>query len=98
MLALVIGWKRYVSTIRDKTATLYQAVVCKNLYNQFPDILVNKISVRDMVAFFEKQEQINLKRARTILVQARSAINWCISRQVIDSCELMCRNFSRCLQ
>jgi integrase len=81
--------EKYVSTLRDKTATLYQAVVCKNLYNQFPDIPVNKIPVRDWVTFFEKQEQINLKRARTILVQAKSAINWCISRQVIDSCELM---------
>ncbi|OCG25930.1 integrase [Gilliamella sp. HK2] len=81
--------EKYVSTLRNKTATLYQAVVCKNLYNQFPDIPVNEIPIRDWVTFFEKQEQINLKRARTILVQAKSAINWCISRQVIDSCELM---------
>ena len=81
--------EKYVSTLRDKTETLYQSVVYKNLYNQFSDIPVDSIPVRDWLAFFEEQERINLKRARTILVQAKSAINWCISRQVIGSCELM---------
>lgn len=81
--------EKYVSTLRDKTGALYQSVVYKNLYNQFSDVPIDSIPVRDWVTFFEAQERINLKRARTILVQAKSAINWCIGRQLIESCELM---------
>lgn len=80
---------KYVSTLREKTAILYKSVVYKNLYNQFPNVSVQDIPVRDWVNFFDEQEKINLKRARVILVQAKSAINWCIGRQVIQSCELI---------
>lgn len=78
----------YVSTLREKTSTLYKSVVYKNLYNQFNDIPIQDISVRNWIKYFDNQEKINLKRARVIFVQARSAINWCIGRQIIESCEI----------
>ncbi|XKM12712.1 site-specific integrase [Orbaceae bacterium ac157xtp] len=80
--------EKYVSTLREKTKILYTSVVYKNLYNRFPDTPVQNISIRAWVNYFDEQEKINLKRARAILVQAKSAINWCIGRQIISACEL----------
>ncbi|WVD70496.1 hypothetical protein RHO14_09030 [Orbus wheelerorum] len=81
--------ERYVSRLREKTAALYNAVVYKSLFNQFNEISVQEIPVRDWVKYFDEQERLNPKKARVIFVQAKSAINWCIGRQVIESCELM---------
>ncbi|RKS87282.1 integrase [Orbus hercynius] len=81
--------ERYVSTLREKTAQLYKAIVYKSLYNQFNDISVQDISVRDWVKYFDEQEKLNPKKAKVIFVQLKSALNWCIGRQIIESCELM---------
>lgn len=82
-------WRdKYVSTLKEKTQLLYDSVVYKNLYSVFPDTPVNNIQVKDWVKYFDKQEEINPKRAKAILVQAKSMIHWCLSRQVIESCEL----------
>ncbi|EOJ4277462.1 tyrosine-type recombinase/integrase, partial [Escherichia coli] len=50
---------------------------------------VASIPVSAWARFFDKQESLNKKKARVLLLQLRSVINWCISRQLIPSCELL---------
>lgn len=88
MIAWIIGLKnmfqRYAKQQRDY---IHQWFI--NIFIiRFPDVAVQNISVREWVNYFDEQEKINLKRARVIFVQAKSAINWCIGRQVISTCEL----------
>ncbi|EIX8906482.1 tyrosine-type recombinase/integrase, partial [Escherichia coli] len=53
------------------------------------DSPVAGIPVSAWARFFDKQESLNKKKARVLLLQLRSVINWCISRQLIPSCELL---------
>ena len=81
-------WDKYVSNLKPNTKTLYRSVVYNTMYTEFEDMPVANIPVSLWVRFFDKQEQLNSKKARVLLVQLRSVINWCISRQLIPSCEL----------
>lgn len=82
-------WEQYVSTLKPNTRTLYKSVVYNTMYTEFEDMPVANIPVSLWVRFFDKQEKLNGKKARVLLVQLRSVINWCVSRQLIPSCELM---------
>lgn len=82
-------WDKYVTGLRSNTQTLYKSVVYSTMYNQFENTSVSSIPVSAWVKFFDKQERNNAKKARVLLLQLRSVINWCISRQLIPSCELM---------
>lgn len=82
-------WDRYVSDLKPNTQTLYRSVVYNTMYTQFEDAPVANIPVSAWVRFFDKQESLNKKKARVLLLQLRSVINWCISRQLIPSCELL---------
>lgn len=59
------------------------------MYTEFPDAPVVNIPVSAWVRFFDKQEKKNSKKARVLLLQLRSVMNWCISRQLIPSCEVL---------
>ncbi len=82
-------WEKYVTGLKPNTQTLYRSVVYNTLYAEFVDVPVASIPVSAWVQFFHKQESLNKKKARVVLLQLRSVINWCISRQLIPSCELM---------
>ncbi|MFP2429297.1 tyrosine-type recombinase/integrase [Enterobacter ludwigii] len=82
-------WDKYVSGLKPNTQTLYKSVVYNTMYTQFEDAPVAKIPVSAWVRFFDKQESLNKKKARVLLLQIRSVVNWCISRQLIPSCELL---------
>ncbi|BEO24336.1 integrase [Serratia marcescens] len=82
-------WDKYVSGLKPNTRTLYQSVVYNTMYTEFKDMPVANIPVSLWVRFFDKQEKDNSKKARVLLVQLRSVVNWCISRQLIPSCEVM---------
>jgi len=75
--------------LRVNTVNLYESVVVKHVGEAFPGKDASSISVKDWIGFFSAQERVNAKRARMMLVQAKSAFSWCVRRQVIDSCELM---------
>ncbi|OYG37746.1 Arm DNA-binding domain-containing protein, partial [Klebsiella pneumoniae] len=79
-------WGKYVETLKPNTQTLYKSVVYNTMYTEFPDAPVVNIPVSAWVRFFDKQEKKNSKKARVLLLQLRSVMNWCISRQLIPSC------------
>lgn len=81
-------WEKYVEGLKQNTRTLYKSVVYNTMYTEFKDMPVTNIPVSQWVLFFDKQEKLNKKKARVLLLQLRSVINWCISRQLIPSCEL----------
>lgn len=81
-------WEKYVSGLKENTRILYKSVVYNTMYSEFPDTPVANIPISMWVKFFDKQESLNKKKARVLLTQLRSVINWCISRQIIPSCEL----------
>lgn len=84
-------WRQdYVHTqLRPKTAALYEAVAVKHIRDVFPERPIDTINVREWMDYFTEQERINSKRARTLFVQAKSAINWCLRRQLINGSSLM---------
>ena len=82
-------WDKYVTGLKPNTQTLYKSVVYNTMYTQFEDTPVANIPVSAWVRFFDKQESLNKKKSRVLLLQLRSVINWCISRQLIPSCELL---------
>ncbi|EGT7584812.1 site-specific integrase [Salmonella enterica] len=82
-------WDKYVTDLKPNTQTLYKSVVYNTMYTQFADTPVANIPVSAWVRFFDKQESQNKKKARVLLLQLRSVVNWCISRQLIPSCELL---------
>lgn len=82
-------WDKYASSLKPNTQTLYRSVVYNTVYTQFEDAPIAHIPVSAWVRFFDKQESSNKKKARVLLQQLRSVINWCISRQLIPSCEVM---------
>jgi len=82
-------WDKYASKLKPNTQTLYKSVVYNSMYTQFSGTPVANIPVSAWVRFFDKQEEMNDKKSRVLLVQLRSVINWCISRQLIPSCEVM---------
>ncbi|ENT9569115.1 tyrosine-type recombinase/integrase [Salmonella enterica] len=82
-------WDKYVTGLKPNTQTLYESVVYNTMYTQFADTPVANIPVSAWVRFFDKQESKNKKKARVLLLQLRSVVNWCISRQLIPSCELL---------
>lgn len=75
--------------LRPKTQALYESTLLKNLRNSFPGRPISDISVKQWVDLFTAQERDNPRRARQLLTQMRSAISWCIRRQVIDNCSIM---------
>lgn len=84
-------WKEhYVDVaLRPKTQALYTSTVLKHLEDAFPGRPIADITVKQWVDFFAKEEKENPRRARQLLSQGRTAINWCIRRQVIDSSSIM---------
>lgn len=82
-------WDKYVKDLRSNTQTLYRSVVYTTMYTEFKGSPVHNIPVSAWVRFFDKQEKLNKKKARVLLVQLRSVMNWCMSRQLIPSCEVM---------
>lgn len=84
-------WKeQYVDVaLRPRTQTLYTSTVLKHLTGAFPGRAIGDITVKQWIDFFSREERENPRRARQLLVQARSAIGWCIRRQVIDNASIM---------
>ena len=83
-------WESYVmANLKPNTRTLYKSVVYNTMYTQFPEAPVANIPVSSWVRFFDHQEKLNGKKARVLLIQLRSVINWCISRQLITSCDVL---------
>lgn len=75
--------------LRPKTKALYESTVIKHMKDAFPNQNINDITVRQWMERFTAEEKINPRRARQLLTQLRSAINWCIRRQYIDTCSVM---------
>ncbi|MDE9436421.1 site-specific integrase [Xenorhabdus bovienii] len=82
-------WDKYASTLKPNTQILYKSVVYNTMYTKFLCTPVASIPVSSWVKFFDKQEKENPKKARVLLTQMRSVVNWCIKRQFIPSCEVM---------
>ncbi|WP_133841244.1 tyrosine-type recombinase/integrase [Erwinia rhapontici] len=82
-------WDKYVTGLKENTRILYKSVVYNTMYTEFRDVPVASIPVSLWVQFFDKQEKNNKKKARVLLLQLRSVMNWCISRQLIPSCEVI---------
>ncbi|KGT88049.1 integrase [Erwinia typographi] len=80
-------WGKYVSGLKENTRILYRSVVYNTMYTEFRDVPVASVPVSLWVQFFDKQN--NKKKARVLLLQLRSVMNWCISRQLIPSCEVL---------
>ncbi|MED5719386.1 integrase, partial [Enterobacter hormaechei] len=74
---------------KPNTKTLYKSIVYNTMYTQFSNTPVADVPISSWVKFFDKQEKTNPKKARVLLMQLRSVINWCISRQFISSCEVL---------
>ncbi|HEC8328477.1 TPA: site-specific integrase [Providencia rettgeri] len=82
-------WEKYAAKLKPNTQTLYKSVVYNTMYTQFGNTPVKDVPISSWVKFFDKQEKLNPKKARVLLMQLRSVINWCISRQFISSCEVL---------
>ncbi|WP_368870130.1 tyrosine-type recombinase/integrase [Proteus mirabilis] len=82
-------WDKYASQLKPNTKTLYKSIVYNTMYTQFSNTPVADVPISSWVKFFDKQEKTNPKKARVLLMQLRSVINWCISRQFISSCEVL---------
>ncbi|MBD2792331.1 tyrosine-type recombinase/integrase [Xenorhabdus sp. 42] len=82
-------WDKYASTLKPNTQILYRSVVYNTMYTQFSCTPVAGIPTLLWMKFFDKQEKENPKKARMLLTQMRSVINWCVARQFIPSCEVM---------
>ena len=82
-------WDEYVADLKPNTRTLYKSVVYNTLYTEFKDASVAQIPASAWEGFFAKQESLNKKKARVLLLQLRSVVNWCIRSQLIPSCELL---------
>lgn len=82
-------WDSYATTLKPNTQTLYKSVVYNTMYTEFEEIPVAHIPVSSWVQYFTRQEKKNIKKARVLMLQLRSVINWCISRQLVPSCELL---------
>lgn len=82
-------WDKYASGLKPNTQTLYKSVVYNTMCTQFGETPVSDVPVSSWIKFFDKQEKANPKKARVLLMQLRSVITWCISRQFIASCEVM---------
>lgn len=80
---------KYVSTLRSNTQMLYKSVLYNSMHTEFKSVPISNISISSWVSFFDKQEKANPKKARVLLVQLKSMLNWCMSRQFIASCEAM---------
>lgn len=76
-------------TLRPKTQALYKSTVIKRMSGAFPGRPVDSITVKQWVDLLTEEERDNPRRTRQVLSQMRSAISWCIRRQVIDSCAIM---------
>ncbi|EOU0964843.1 hypothetical protein ACKMV6_004413, partial [Shigella flexneri] len=80
----------YVSTtLREKTQALYRSTVMKRMHDAFPNRPASSITVKQWVDLLTEEEKDNPRRARQVLSQLRSAISWCMRRQLIDSCAIM---------
>lgn len=77
------------ATLRPNTVQLYQSTVIKHMHDAFPGRSVGSVMVKQWVDLFTQEEKANSRRARQMLSQLRSAISWCMRRQVIDSCSIM---------
>ncbi|EES5544497.1 DUF4102 domain-containing protein, partial [Escherichia coli] len=61
-------WDKYVSGLKPNTQTLYRSVVYNTMYTQFEDSPVAGIPVLAWARFFDKQESLNKKKARVLLL------------------------------
>ena len=59
------------------------------MHDAFPNRPTSSITVKHWVDLLTEEERDNPRRARQVLSQLRSAISWCMRRQVIDSCSIM---------
>lgn len=83
-------YENYVITqLRPKTHSLYQSTVIKVMDGHFANIPIEDITAKQWVDFFTKQEKENPRRARQVLSQLRTAIHWCMRRQLISSPSLL---------
>lgn len=76
-------------SLRKNTQLLYQAMVIKHLKDSFHGRDIRSVTAKEWVDLFSVYEQENPRKARQLLVQLKSAVNWCIRRQFIDYCNLM---------
>jgi len=76
-------------SLRERTRKLYETTVIKHMKDAFAGVPIGEITVKQWVDHFTAEERINQRRARELLVQLRSAINWCIRRQYIEESSLM---------
>ncbi|MDR0218067.1 MAG: site-specific integrase [Enterobacteriaceae bacterium] len=80
----------YVYTqLKPKTQALYDAMVIKNTSGKLPNLDIEAVTSREWIDLFTEFERENPKKAHRLFVQLKSAINWCIRRQLIDSCQIM---------
>lgn len=82
-------WDKYAVSLKPNTQTLYRSVVYNTMYTEFSNTPIADVPISSWVKFFDNQEKLNPKKARVLLMQLRSVINWCISRQFISSCEVL---------
>lgn len=83
-------FENYVKlTLRPKTQALYEATVIKRMTSAFPGKPISSITIKQWVELFAAEERENPRRARQVLSQMRTAISWCMRRQVIESCTIM---------
>jgi hypothetical protein len=76
-------------TLRPKTQNLYQSTVMKRMQNAFPGKPISSITVKQWVDLFTTEEREKPRRTRQVLSHMRSAISWCMRRQVIENCTIM---------
>ncbi|SER25751.1 Integrase [Rosenbergiella nectarea] len=87
---LAYWYENYVITqLRPKTQNLYQSTVIKIMDGHFANVPIEDITAKQWVDFFTKQEKVNPRRARQVLSQLRTAIHWCVRRQLISSSSLL---------
>lgn len=87
---LAYWFDNYVKpTLRPKTQSLYQSTVMKRMQHVFPGKPISSITVKQWVDLFTAEERENPRRTRQVLSQMRSAISWCMRRQVIEGCTIM---------
>ncbi len=82
-------WEKYAIGLKENTRILYRSLVYNTFYTEFRDFPVANIPLSQWAEFFDQQEVQNRKKARVLLTQLRSVVNWCINEQLISSCELL---------
>ncbi|MGJ0624112.1 tyrosine-type recombinase/integrase [Xenorhabdus bovienii] len=76
-------------SLRKNTQDLYNALVIKHMQSAFEGTPISDITAKQWMERFTEEERINPRRARSLFVQLKSAVSWCIRRQMVDDCPLM---------